>query len=42
LVTIYEKQGCPLQVGDALAARLGDGSVGIDLDEVEFFEAIPF
>ena len=41
-VTIYENLEALERVRTALAARPDDGKVGIDPDEVEFFEAIPF
>lgn len=41
-ITIYEDHEAVARVRDALAARPDDRKVGIDPDEVEFFEAIPF
>jgi hypothetical protein len=41
-VTIYQNREALERVRDALAARADDRKVGIDPDEVEFFEAIPF
>lgn len=40
-VTIYENRETVERVGAALAARPDDRKVGIDPDEVKFFEAIP-
>jgi hypothetical protein len=41
-ITIYENQEAVERVRAALSARPDDRKVGIDPDEVEFFEAIPF
>ena len=41
-ITIYEDQEAVERVRAALSARPDDRKVGIDPDEVEFFEAIPF
>ena len=41
-VSVYEDMDAVARVRDALAARPTDRKVGIDPDEVEFFEAFPF
>jgi hypothetical protein len=41
-VTIYENREALERVRAALAARGEDRKVGIDPNEVEFFEAVPF
>jgi hypothetical protein len=41
-VTVYEDMDAIARVRDALAARPDDRKVGIDPDDVEFFEAFSF
>ena len=41
-ITIYEDQEAVERVRAALSVRPDDRKVGIEPDEVEFFEAIPF
>jgi hypothetical protein len=41
-ITIFEDADAARAAGAALAARPADDRVGIDADQVEFFEAEPF